>query len=174
MLLAPLLLGARCGPSDSEAGAAVLVASPLVVGLGMLVSWGLFAIWRTKDRQLVWFKLPTYVGLGACAVLAGLAMGVEGEIREWVGMAIIIYGCSYLSLLLVVWRIWFAIDRRSAFAWAWLPVTCYQLVPAALAAFADADAEAWFTLAWVLPGYFGVSTAPLLLVFFLEATFRKE
>jgi hypothetical protein len=161
----------RCGPTNAEAGQAVLLVSPLVllVGLGLLRL--LFFAWRGRwsDGGLrlgpngVLFALLVLIAIGAAAT-SSRAWG-------WAGFALWLFGCSYLSLLLLAWRIWFFVNASSAFRWAptaaMVPNTIVSLVTAA-----GWIQEESVQLVWVAPGYGGWISGGLFLVLLVEAIVR--
>lgn len=173
--LVPFLFGARCGPSPKEAGGAVLIAAPGAVLVGALL---LFALWHLHGRvgpQPPWSWRPHLVALGltlggALTAAVGLA---DTRAMSWVGAALWLYGCSYLVLLLVSWRIWLFISPPTAYGWAWIPVTLAQLVPAILAA-AGAIADHWSSALWVWPGYFGIALSGVLIIVLIEPLARAR
>lgn len=178
LALAPLLLGARCGPTDQEAGGAVVLALPVMIAAGTLLLWGLNGLWRHALDDLTWRPGPALAGIagsGVIAAMTAIALA-DTDAARWVGMALVAAGSSYLALLLVVWRLWMVASPARAFAWAWLPAAVLQLVTGAAAATDAMGDGAMDVLAvvWIIPGYWGIPTLALLLGVALEAAIRAH
>lgn len=167
---AALLLGG-CGPSGRELGGAVLIASAWTLALGMLVMWGLCRVHRRANPSLVFRGRPVVVGIVVCAVVGVVTAVVLSDTRalRYSAAVTFTHGLSYLTLLVVVWRVWFARAPERAFAWAWLPVAIVQLAPAVGAAAGLFEPPGWLTVLWLWPGYLGIPTAVVLALAFIEA-----
>jgi hypothetical protein len=178
--MAPLLIalaGAneiRCGPTAEEAGAAVLVASPLVLAAGLLLVWILWRLWRRVLPDVPMDLRPGRWGLAALAVLAVIGIVVGGRsLSEWAGLALWLFGSSYVTLMLVTLRIWLRVRSETAFTWAALPPMGLMVLPALVlcTGLADGLLDA-STALWMAPGYGGWIPGLLLLALLLEAWLR--
>ncbi len=169
----------RCGPTAEDAGRSVMVAAPcaFVVGIGILML--LLRLWRRgrhKDLRLRQRPLiqTTLVLVGGAGVALLSAIWSPWAMK-WIGIALLASGTSYLTLMLVTWRIWFAVKPADSFRWAPLAALLVYWLPALVAAaglISDAAASKHLGAVWVLPGYFGMVTGPLVLGLLLEAYFR--
>ena len=189
------LLLSGCGPSDEEAARAVMMATPLVYLAGMGIMALMLFLWRKLEPRLGINWRPVVLGLALACVIGLLSIvgvtpgppaansgvtttnGIPGVV-EWVGFAIILYGTSYLSLLLVIWRIWLWRRPATAFTWAWTPVLFVMLAPCPMILSSDKDGAAmnFFSEAapglWAFPGLVGMVTGPLLLLALIEVWVR--
>ena len=190
------LLLSGCGPSDEEAARAVMMATPLVYLSGMGVMALMLFLWRELEPRLGINWRPVLLGLALACVIGLLSIvgvttdppaansgdtttdGIPG-VFEWLGHSIFLYGASYLSLLLVSWRIWLWRRPATAFTWAWTPVLFVMMAPCpAMIMFGGEHSaamrhfeEAALSL-WVFPGYAGMVTGPLLLLALIEVWVR--
>jgi len=191
--LALLLSG--CGPTDEEAARAVMMVTPLVylAGLGLMALMAF--LWRKLKPELSLKWKPLLVGLILAIIIGALSFvgvtietpkdsgwftsttdGIEG-VMEWFWAALIFYGTSYLTLLLVCWRIWLWRRPATAFSWSWIPVNLLMLLPCLpmilgykfmgykfISDFAE--------IIWIIPGYVGLVTAPLFIIALIEVWVR--
>ncbi|HUU01487.1 MAG TPA: hypothetical protein VM425_08620 [Myxococcota bacterium] len=178
--------GGSCGPSEIEAGRAVMfVGLPVLLitlGFMLLFLW----LWRKVKPELSREWKPAGFALGAMALMCvlslagvpsdgsgrGLSFGVSG-IMEWVPFAMMAAGTTYLLFVLVVWRIWLVFWPKTAFGWAFLPPLVLLWWPAPLMGFGLT--EGWmdfWTAAWVFPGYCGIVTGPVFLILLIEILVR--
>lgn len=159
--------------SSRDLAPGVLVASPGALGLGLLIIWGLFRLYRREDAGVTWQWQPTAVA-GSVALLVAMITALIHprffELKNILGV-LYFFGSSYLTLLLVTWRLLMINNRDIAFTWAWLPPTILLLIPAipcamglSLSSMADL---------WLLPGYGGLTTLVALIYVFVEPYFRK-
>lgn len=174
----------RCGPTDQEAATAVLMAAPavLVVSLGLLLL--LLKLWRRVDPALTMRPAPLgwlFVGLSV-AGLAQVPLATELGAIDLVPIAIWAFGTSYLTILLVLWRVMLAKRPGSAFTVAPIvPMLVLTLagVPMALGLTGDHDFGGTFYtrvvgILWVYPGAAGIVAGPLLLGLLIEAMVRAR
>jgi len=191
-LLALLLLlatqGARCGPDDGEAASAVFLAAPVFIAVGVGLLALLRALWRPLRPDLRLASLPALVALAACLLLgvvgvllslqrnappdATLVSGFDWDLTL---IALLVAGPSYLSLLLVSWRVWLRCRPASAFTWSWLPPLLVLLLPAAcMLPGHTVDWLDWSLWLWMIPGIYGLPTAALLVGLVAEALVRRR
>lgn len=172
-------LGSDCEPSGSEAAGAVMMASPLVFlgGLAMLAI--LRSLWQPLigPRPLL-KKLHAQTLLGLLvAALIGNFVAVEAS--EWAKIAIWAFGTSYLSVLLVVWRVWLYKASESAFVLAPVATIAGLLVPVPFLILAPLREEhkelkdAIVMIPWFVPGMLGYVTFPLFVAAVFEAVGRR-
>jgi hypothetical protein len=182
---------AGCAPTPEEAGRAVLFAAPwvFIVGLGLLrlLLW----LWRKAEPDLVWRDVPAIVTVAVLLVGAALSLvgvpveqppqpdygvynnGVPG-VLEWVDEAAYIFGPSLLVAVLVTWRVWHAISRRTAFSWAFVPAAALAIAPAVPLTL-DLIPDRWFEFTisvWWFSGLYGIVPGVLLVAFVVEALIR--
>ena len=88
------------------------------------------------------------------------------------------FGSSFLALLLVTWRAWFAFDPDAAHAWAPMPPMVLLLIPAALLSTGLLDRVEDVALVigvlYYLPGLKGLCPAVLLMLLIAEALVRRR
>jgi hypothetical protein len=164
----------RCGPTPEEAGSAVLMASPLVLGFGLLLVWVLWQLWRRVQPDLPLDVRPGRWTLAAVSALAVVGLATGGEKAfEWVGLALWLFGASYVALTLVTLRIWLHLRRETAFTWAAVPPILLMVAPALVlcTGLAGGLMDASMAL-WMYPGFGGWIASPLFLLLLLEAALR--
>jgi hypothetical protein len=166
----------RCGPTDLEAGRAVLAASPAVVlAIGLFLHL-LLRLWRRRYAELRFpHRLLWTLGGGLLVLgLTLLVVGPSSRAADWVPAALWIYGTSHLAVALVLFRIWFFFDRPRALAAAVIGSSLVMLLPALPVALglqgSLLDAVTWSV--WMWPGYGGLIPGPILLVLLIEAALR--
>jgi uncharacterized membrane protein len=183
------VLPTGCGPSDEQAARAIMLVSPGVFAIGLGLLAGLAWLWRKLDPGLRIEARPIWIGFAITLALAALSLlgvsqpeptstwetetgGIPG-VLEWVPMALIVFGSSYLTLLLVGWRMWLLSAPASAFSWSYVPAMVILLGPCPIMAFgATHDWMAVTIFVWAFPGYWGLVTAPLLLALVAEVLVR--
>ncbi|HOX43391.1 MAG TPA: hypothetical protein PK668_07330 [Myxococcota bacterium] len=191
-LVALLLLLAteatRCGPDDGEAAGAVFLAAPLFIAVGMGLLQLLRLLWRPARPGLRFGVAPSHVALGVCLLLgiAGVALSTMrhtdpgGAVStqldfDLVLIAILMVGPSYLSLLLVTWRVWLWRRPETAFTWSCLPPLLVLLLPAL--PMLSGLTEGWLDPAmwlWMVPGVYGLPTLAILVGLVVEALVRRR
>ena len=99
----PFLMGG-CLPSEEEAGSWVLFASPVAVLCGLLVLWPLYRLWSRRYPEIPFSPLPSL--LLAVALFNGAVVKaiLKPELLRGVDDGLVIFGTSYLTVLLVFWR----------------------------------------------------------------------
>jgi hypothetical protein len=167
--------GMNCGPSPEEEGAAVLLAAPFVFITALGLLWLLRRLWARRYPELTVEARPQLVTSGVLlllAVIGGVATGQRGA--DWAPIAFWFFGTSYLTLALVVLRIWLSYRPSTAFTWAPIAPMVLMVAPALVLAvggggrnFADAA-----DVLWILPGYLGTVTGPLFVILLVEALIR--
>jgi len=184
-LLACVLLVSGCGPTDEEAGRAVMLAAPIVLLVGTGIMRFLLFLWRRLEPGLDMSMKPSLVAFwvlagGAVLSLVGITEppAASGQtpwqsVTEWLPAALILFGNTSLALWLVTWRVWLLIDPARAFSWSGLPVLAVLLIPAPFMAFGSmAPANDFIFLVWVFPGYMGIVPPCLLGLLLLEFFLR--
>jgi len=169
ILLGLPLAALGCGPSDAQVGAAVLVVSPLFVGISWLLLALLAKLWRRVESAITMRHLPAAVVLGA--TLLGLIPAFAGPARwtsnmgEYVMIAFAFLGSVFLFALLVTWRVWFAFRRNTALTWV-VMIPAVAVLPATLAAL-DGPGAGDIASAYIftsLGGFYGWPVLLLLMV----------
>ncbi len=181
LLLAPAVAatgsrGCSCGPTPTEVGRAIVVASPLVlvVAAGLLAL--LAALWRRRrptaqaPTSAVWLLgAPLVLGAALCLLAHRWSPWGIG----WTAAALSLYGSSQVALALLVWRLWLIRRPESAATGALLVATGLFVLPAAaLALGARSRALAELVIAGCLWG--GVLAIPLLVGLLVEAWLRTQ
>lgn len=199
-MLLPLLLAAGCGPSEEETARAVLLVSPVPLLVALLALWLLARAWRQLDERVEHAWRPGLVGLALVTLLAPLALvsvpydppgglfasttsGPWGVV-EWAPHALWFHGTSYLSLVLVTWRVWLRVRPRTASTWAFLPPLVVSLAPVPQLAgggwnppWPHVSSHVWAEVGislWIYPGWAGAITTPLLLLLVIELVVRRR
>lgn len=172
-----LLLVAGCGPTSREASVSVLlVAGPVVVLANALV-WLLWRLWQ-RTRPELGFRWRPFVDVGLALTGVGLlaaALPFDGAVMQWLAVGLWAVGTSYLTLLLLVWRI--RLSAPSGLAWAHGIAGALQFLPALSFAFlgstVDEPPEA-LVMVWIIPGYAGLVAGPIYALLLLEALVRWQ
>ena len=178
LTLGAFVLYIRCGPLAVEAGRGLLLSAPVILLVTALVLALLLRLWR---RRLPDLRFPTRALLvtGLVQLAAGLMVlwpAIADNHMRWAGMGLWLFGCSYLSVTLVAWRLLLHLRPRAATTWAPLSVMAFYWLPAIpLNAewLPDSVARAMEGV-WVVPGFFGLVTGPLLLGLLVEAWLRNR
>jgi len=167
-----------------------MMVTPIVylVGLGLMALMAF--LWRKLKPNLSLKWKPLLVGLILALIIGSLSFvgvtkdspkdaklftsttdGIEG-VMEWSLAALILFGTSYLSLLLVCWRIWLWRRPATAFSWSWLPVCLLMLLPCLPMVLGYSFISDVAVTIWILPGYSGLVTAPLFMIALIEVWVR--
>jgi len=165
-----------CGPTDEEASRAVMFAAPFafVAGLGLLrlLLW----LWRKRKPELVVRWKPSLVVLAVLMlgqVLSFLGLSENAYVSEWYLAALVLMGASYMTLLLLTWRIWFFFSPEKAFTWSSLPVTIFMLWPCLFMVWStEVSWDFAVAFLWIFPGYMGIATGILLAILIIEIVVR--
>jgi len=173
--ISALVLASGCGPSTREASIAVLVVAVAVIVLANAVVGLLWLPWH-RVRPTLGFRWRPFV-------LAGLALSVLGMIAEqlpyaggmseYLVLALWAVGTSYLTFLLLVWRI--RLSARSGLVEAHAIAGTLMFLPALPLAFVgstEGDLHDALMVLWVLPGYAGLVSGPLFGLLLVEALVR--
>ncbi len=171
-----LVLGG-CGPTAREAGGGVVVAAPVVLLLSGALLWAIIALHRRREAEVSFAWRPLLTTALASLGFALLFLVFDGRRSDWeLGLfAIWVYGTSVLALALVVWRVWHALQPRTAMPAALIGSWAVLTLPALPLLLDDAQGGGLFAAAltvWIYAGYAGIVTGPLWLVLFLEALVR--
>ncbi len=177
LVLGAMALNIRCGPLAVEAGRGILLSAPVVFAVTVGVLALLLRLWRQRHpdlrlpRVLVW---PGMVMLAA-GLIVMMPTAADNQLR-WVRMGLWVFGSSYLTVTLVLWRVLLHLRPRSATTWAPLSVMAFYWLPAIplAAGWLPDSVASGMELVWVLPGFFGLVTAPLLLGLLVEAWLRNR
>lgn len=169
-------VGADCTPTSAEAGSAVLLVAPVVflVGLGIL---GLLRVfWRPLVELRPLEPKPLLVTFFILLVLSALGVAGPERAREWALVALLVFGSSFMTLLLLVWRVWFFRKKQTAFTWAPIATMAFMIFPAPLFVLARPDRSVGDPVVaglWMLPGMFGYAAVPMLVLAFGEIMVRR-
>lgn len=170
----PILL-CGCGPTEEEAGTWVLCASPMALLAGLLLLAALYRLWRRRYPEVAFRRLPSFL------MLVPLVNGAAGKVLfQWkladgTFLALAAFGTSYLAILFLIWRIWFAFDERRAFTWATLPAMALCVAPAIWFAYEGSttqEAPDWVLAYWTWPGFMGWVPGGMFLLLLVEAAIR--
>ena len=172
----PFVMGG-CLPSEEEAGSWVLFASPVAVLGGLVALWLLYRLWSRRYPEIAFSLLPGV--LLAVALFNGAVVKavLKPELLGGVDTGIIIFGTSYLSVLLVGWRIWFWRRPRTSFTWVSLLVMGIYVAPAAHLAYegsSNREVPDLLLTAWMWPGLMGWVPGGLLVALLIEAKVRTR
>ena len=172
----PFLMGG-CLPSEEEAGSWILFASPVAVLGGLVVLWLLYRLWSRRYPEISFSKLPGL--LLAVALFNGAVVKaiLKPELLDGWWTGIVIFGTSYLTVLLVVWRIWFWRRPRTSFTWVSMPVVGVYVSPAVYLAYegsSTVEVPDPLLAAWMWPGIMGWVPGGVLLLLLIEAKVRTR
>lgn len=175
-----LLIGnLGCGPTNKEAARAVILVSPVVLAIGFGIGYGLHKLWQRRWPEVSIDRRPCLI-LVTVLTCAACILGMKDEpglrVWEWAVAALWLFGTSYLTLFLLCWRVWLRVRREYAFTWA-APATMAFMVAPAFPIGLDLLSGAPVDIAlgmWILPGYLGAISGPLLLSAVLEAWLRNR
>ena len=162
-----------CGPKIDEIGVAVLVAAPFVYLSVHFFLYLLSLLWRRRYPLL---RHPLKLWLIIPAVVLAIAAPFIGPSRklDLAVMAYWVFGTSYLTVTLVVWRLWFIANEELAFTHAQIPVAAlYTMFGLACVAKAR-DLAQLGVMAFIFPGYGGLISAPLYIALIIEAAVRGK
>ena len=164
-----------CGPTDEEAARAVMFAGPIVFLAGMGLLRLLLWLWRKRKPVTVRWK-PALVVLGVLVlgqIISFLGLSENAYVSEWYIAALVLMGASYLTVLLLTWRIWFFFAPDTAFTWSYLPPAALMFWPCPFMLFSTAaDWDFAVVIFWIFPGYMGVVPAILLAILIIEILVR--
>jgi len=170
------MLGGECSPSSAEAAGAVLAASPIAYIGGLIAVLLLRWIWQPLSGPLPIREKALFFAFFLLLGLAGLGNLAQPKgVSEWLGIAVIAFGPSYISLLLVVWRIWIWKKPETACTWAPLSVMAVMLLPAPylLTDPPKEMGEPFISFLWLMPGMFGYVSGPLFVALVGEVFVRR-
>jgi len=180
---------AGCGPTEAEAGRAVMLATPVALGAFLGLMQLFLWLWRKNKPELTMDLKPILIalgitGFGALWALLGAAYEVQqianttyngfAGVMEWVPAALLGYGPTYLVFALLTWRIWLWLGPGTAFGWSYLPALVALWIPCPV--MASGLTENWLEFwsgAWIYPGCLGAVTLPVLIVLVLEIVIRN-
>ncbi len=154
------VLVSGCLPTYQQAGVASSIAAPPLFVAGIATAGLLWLLWRFATGHRGRFQHG--VSSVCLCVLAAISAAViplwwadSLGIQSWLDDAFIYLGGSYIALLLVIWRIWVALDADRSFSWAPIASLAVLLLPAlAVLPFAATKLTTSdpFFLLWICPG----------------------
>lgn len=176
------LLLSACGPTEVEAGQAVLFSAALITLIGGGVTALFAALWKPLAKNLQFSWRPTLVVIAGQAILQGMVLvfvgtPIEGtHVDDWVLTALLTVGTSYLSLQLIVVRVALIERVRRYYSLLSLAPWIVLYPPAVvLGVWGSGDEAGDIPLSlWILPGYVGMTTLVILVVFGVELVFRRR
>jgi hypothetical protein len=188
IIIAAIGFLAGCGPTEAEAGRAVMTATPVVLGVHLGLMQFMLWLWRKKTPELAMDLKPILIalavsGLGALWAMLGAAYEVQivantsyngfAGVMEWVPAALLGYGTTYLMFALLTWRVWLWLGPGTAFSWSFLPALVALWFPCPIMSVGVTDnwLEFW-SGAWIYPGCLGAVTVPVLIVLVSEILIR--
>lgn len=164
-----------CGPTDEEAARAVMFAAPIVFLVGMGFLRLLLWLWRKRQPVTVRWK-PALVILAVLMlgqVISFLGLSDTALVSEWYWAALVLMGTSFLTVLLVIWRIWAFFSPDMAFTWSYLPAVVLMLWPCPFMLFSTAtEWDFAVVIFWIFPGYMGIVPGILLAILIIEIVVR--
>jgi hypothetical protein len=175
-LVALSFLGGNCEPNGPESAGAAMIASPFAFLAGLVMLLFLHWIWKPMIDAQPFFRKSFVTTLG---VLVGLSLlgnfAVPGA-SEWAMPAVGLFGTSYLSVLLLVWRIWLFKKKETAFSRAPIATLITLMAPVPILLWVPLPKEvvnSVTALLWILPGLAGYVTFPLFMMAVSEAIARR-
>jgi len=166
---------ASCGPTDEEAARAVLFAAPFAFLAGMGLLRLLLWLWRKRRPLTVGWK-PSLVALFVLLlgqIISFLGLSENAYVSEWYIAALVLMGTSYLTILLLTWRIWFFFSPQKAFTWSFLPAAVLMFWPCPFMLFStEVQWDFAVVIFWIFPGYMGSVTGILLAGLIIEIAVR--
>lgn len=174
-LLLALALATGCGPNTREASIAVLVAAVAVIVLANAVVGLLWLVWH-RVRPALGFRWRPFVVVGLALSAAGLLASTRpyhGEMTEYLAIALWAVGTSYLTFLLLVWRLCLSAPNGLAVAHAIAGALMFgPALPLAFVGSTAGELDEALLLLWVFPGYAGIVSGPLFVLLLIEALVR--
>lgn len=171
------LLLCACGPTSRQIGQAVLWAAPIitvaVLGFAWLYAW----LWRPLREAPVRIDLrPALVVAAIQLALAITTLWAPDLDGELIGIAVWTVGTSYLALQVILLRIALLAPGR-VYSWAllapWLLFYPGAPILGLLSTGGHEDLGDAFAMLWILPGYAGWVTGPLVLIAIVEVVLRR-
>ncbi len=112
----------RCGPTDHEVAAAVLLASPLALAACLALMWLWWHWYQRFDPafRMDWRRALTIWGASvAVALLAALTFGRSAQVDAWTWLpyAVAVYGPSCLTATMLAF--WWGRPRFGADPYSW-------------------------------------------------------
>jgi hypothetical protein len=166
---------AGCGPSDEEVGRVVLMTAPLFCAAGAGVLTLVRQMWTRFRPDTV--KVPWRNHIFTAGALLPLAF--FGALHKFDFSLFLLglwwIGTSYLSLLLVAWRVLFHFRPARSFSWLHLPLLALFIIPAVPMAFGMTNVwQDWILILWTYPGFLGLLTGLLFAAAMLEPVMRAR
>ena len=175
LLLPTLALAAGCGPNTREASIAVLVVAVAVMVLANAVVWLLWLLWH-QVRPGLGFRWRPFVVVGLALSAVGLFASTRpyhGNMAEYLGMALWAVGTSYLTFLLLVWRIGLSAPNGLVVAHAIAGTLMFApALPLAFVGSTQGELDDPLLFLWAFPGVAGYVPGPLFGLLLLEALVR--
>jgi len=166
---------ASCGPTDEEAARAVMFTAPFAFLAGMGLLRLLLWLWRKRKPLTVRYR-PALAALFVLVfgqIISFLGLSENAYVSEWYIAALVLMGTSYLSILLLTWRIWFFFSPDKAFTWSFLPAAVLTFWPCPFMLFStEVSWDFAVVIFWIFPGYMGIVTGILLAGLIIEIAVR--
>src|SRR6266540_4302707 len=155
----PFLSGCS-GPSDKEAGQAVLLVTPTVFLISLGFQYLFFRLWKLIFPQLTLSWFPNFIFYIFLLFIAG---GFGKGNPFWfltddtglAGLALIFFGPSFLTILFIIMRVWLTVKPSKVFTWVTIIVmSFYVLLAVPLATgLAEGSSFSEFVIRfWIIPG----------------------
>jgi hypothetical protein len=194
-LLGFALLAGCHSPSNEDIGRMVLVSAPFWFLMGWLALGVVFRLWRRALGRHGVGLAPSWrpsqvtaIILILAAVLGAATMTPEGWDFFLVGSSAVhgsIYwpyalfiGLGYVTVGLVMWRVWFAFRRSGSFSWALIAVMVVFWLPAVALVLGVGANDSYSLIGLyayaMFPGFYGVPTAVVGSVLVGEAVLRSR
>lgn len=174
LALAVLCL-AGCGPTPEEAAGAVLVVLPVAIGVGHLFARLLTWLWRPLGSPPIAAR-PALCAMAVAAAAAAIVLVVGGDaVLEWVAAALALFGTSYLTLSFIAWRVWTHFHRETAGTWSFVAALSISVLPGVPLLYGvDGPYADAVISGWIVVGYMGMVTGPILVILVAEALIRRR
>ncbi len=181
VLSSALLSG--CGPTELEAGQAVLLVAPLLTLLGAALAGAYRHLWRpiVPKLRFSWGRslqlAAVQVFVLVAAFLADSSVVSSRDLDDLGLFALWWVGTTYLSFALLCARIAVLSSVQRYFSWVSIAPWALLYLPAMWLGFFGsntAEVGVFPGVLWLFPGYFGLTTVLLLLVFITEVMVRRR
>jgi hypothetical protein len=146
-----LAMLAGCMPVK-EIGQSVITVTPVVFLISFGFQYLFFRLWKRKWPELTISWLPNLIFLIALIIFAIIFGNTKPLL---LGGLLIVFGLSYLTIYLLVLRIWLFFDHARVFTWASILILFIFLIPAFPMAAGLADQSPfvqYVLIVWFLPG----------------------
>ncbi len=171
------ILLSGCGPTEREAGQAVLMVAPLLTLAGTLVAAAYARMWRPLVKGLRFDARPSLYVAGVQGVLALYIAIFAGGEADWLLTALCFVGSSYLAFQCVCLRLGIVAGLRRHYTWLsllpWL-LLYGQALGFGFFGSTSTEADGIGVILWCFPGYLGLVTGPLMLLLAAEVFVRRR